>query len=218
MQVTFFVMGLAIILLAGLLVFEKKADRRGLLPFKAALSLLFVLIAVWQPRASPAYALPMLTGLILCLMGDVFLALPGRCVFLLGLISFLCGHMAYLWAFLRLAPFTYWAVLGLWFGSMISTVIYRWLKPYLGAMRPAVMIYVMVITLMLCGAWALIAQPSLSLAGKRLIFLGALMFYVSDAFVARDRFVATQFINRLIGLPLYYAGQFLLAFSLGFVH
>ena len=218
MRATPFLMGLAIFLLAGLLVFEIKADRRGLLPFKTALSLLFVLVAVWQPHAAPAYARPMLAGLTLCLIGDVSLALPGRHAFLLGLLAFLCGHLAYLWAFFGLAPFSNWALLGLWFGSMISFVIYRWLKPCLGDMQLAVLIYIVVITLMLCGAWAVIAEGTLSLAGKRLIVLGAMCFYFSDAFVARDRFVAAHFFNRLIGLPLYYAGQFFLAFSLGLVH
>lgn len=46
---------------------------------------------------------------------------------------------------------------------------------------------------------------------------GAVAFYVSDVFVARDRFMKGGFVNRLVGLPLYYAGQFLIAFSLGFL-
>jgi len=48
-----------------------------------------------------------------------------------------------------------------------------------------------------------------------MIGLGATCFYFSDLSVARDRFVQKGYINRLIGLPLYYLGQFLLAFSLG---
>lgn len=48
-----------------------------------------------------------------------------------------------------------------------------------------------------------------------MVFGGALLFYLSDIFVARDRFLKTSFLNRLVGLPIYYAGQFLLAFSVG---
>jgi hypothetical protein len=48
-----------------------------------------------------------------------------------------------------------------------------------------------------------------------MVFVGALSFYFSDVFVARDRFIEQQFLNRLLGLPLYFAGQFLLAFSVG---
>ena len=54
-------------------------------------------------------------------------------------------------------------------------------------------------------------------AGTLLVLGGALSFYFSDIFVARDRFLKNQFLNRLIGLPLYYLGQFLLAFSIGVI-
>jgi hypothetical protein len=48
-----------------------------------------------------------------------------------------------------------------------------------------------------------------------IVFAGAVSFYFFDVFVARDRFLKSEFLNRLIGLPLYYFGQFLLAFSVG---
>jgi hypothetical protein len=50
-----------------------------------------------------------------------------------------------------------------------------------------------------------------------MILAGAVSFYISDLFVARDRFLKDAFFNRLVGLPLYYLGQFLLAFSVGFI-
>jgi uncharacterized membrane protein YhhN len=43
------------------------------------------------------------------------------------------------------------------------------------------------------------------------LYAGAALFYLSDLAVARQRFVAPGFENKLIGLPLYYAGQLLLA-------
>jgi len=48
-----------------------------------------------------------------------------------------------------------------------------------------------------------------------MVFSGASRFYISDLFLARDRFVKKEPANRFIGLPLYYIGQFLLAFSVG---
>ena len=49
-----------------------------------------------------------------------------------------------------------------------------------------------------------------------LIATGATLFYLSDITVALDRFVTgPRFVNRAIGLPLYYGGQFLLAYSIG---
>jgi YhhN family len=64
-------------------------------------------------------------------------------------------------------------------------------------------------------AWGLSGNQSLGISGRCLALIGAISFYLSDLFVARDRFVQTAFLNRLPGLPTYYAGQFLLAFSVG---
>jgi uncharacterized membrane protein YhhN len=77
--------------------------------------------------------------------------------------------------------------------------------------------YILVITVMALGALAVYDQPGLPWLGRALIFQGAVLFYLSDLFVARDQFIKKEFLNRLIGLPLYYGGQFLLAFSPGFL-
>ena len=50
-----------------------------------------------------------------------------------------------------------------------------------------------------------------SSSGRLGLYAGAALFYLSDLAVARQRFVAPGFENKLIGLPLYYAGQLLLA-------
>jgi uncharacterized membrane protein YhhN len=44
---------------------------------------------------------------------------------------------------------------------------------------------------------------------------GAVLFYLSDLAVARHRFVRPAFLNRAWGLPAYYAGQLLLAWTVG---
>ena len=50
---------------------------------------------------------------------------------------------------------------------------------------------------------------------QRLRFVaGAALFLVSDLAVARDQFVQRAFVNRLWGLPAYYAGQLLIAWTL----
>jgi uncharacterized membrane protein YhhN len=82
-------------------------------------------------------------------------------------------------------------------------------------MHLPVLFYVIVITVMVVGAWSIIGDSQLALTGRVIVFAGAVSFYFSDVFVARDRFLKPEFLNRLIGLPLYYFGQFLLAFSVG---
>ena len=211
------IIGLAFILLPALLWFEKKLDRRGMLPTKTALSLLFIVAALVQPHPVGRYFGLLLAGLIFCLGGDVFLALPQKKMFLLGLISFLIGHVFYVLAFLTIAHMTGWVWIGYAVTIGISVMVFLWLKPHLGTMKVPVLFYVIVITAMVCAALTVYGNPLVREAGRGMILAGAVAFYLSDLFVARDRFLQNEFINRLIGLPLYYVGQFLLAFSVGFL-
>lgn len=206
---------LAIILMAGLLNFGKKDNRRGLVPTKTTLSLLFILAVVIQPHPFPSFYHFLLVGLIFCLGGDVFFALPQKRMFLLGLISFLIGHLLYVIAFFSAAEIGQWTWIGTLVAMIISGWVYLWLRPHLGAMNGPVLLYMIVITAMLSGAWSILGDSSLTLTGRVMIFGGAVLFYFSDIFVARDRFLKNSFLNRLVGLPMYYAGQFLLAFSVG---
>lgn len=94
---------------------------------------------------------------------------------------------------------------------MTAWFVWRWLRPNLDeAMVGPVAAYVVVISVMVIAA---LATAGFDLDGR--IVAGAGLFYMSDLFVARQRFVAPGFVNRLVGLPLYYAGQILLALSSG---
>jgi uncharacterized membrane protein YhhN len=70
---------------------------------------------------------------------------------------------------------------------------------------------------MVCAAAGLATNPRIPGTPQLGILAGAILFYVSDLFVARQRFVVNAHHNRQIGLPLYHAGQFLLAFSAAWV-
>ena len=65
-------------LLSGLLFFEKQGNRGLVLPVKTVLSCFFILTAIVQPHTLPGYYRLILIGLIFCLGGDVFLALPQK--------------------------------------------------------------------------------------------------------------------------------------------
>jgi uncharacterized membrane protein YhhN len=206
---------LGILLLIGLLYFEKKKDRKPLIVTKSILSLLFVITALLQPHSVTAYYHYLLVGLIFCLIGDVCLALPQEKAFKAGLVAFLIGHVFYIFSFSSLIPIFNWfsPLLFIIFG--ISAFIFFWLRPHLKSMLIPVLIYIVVITLMVSGAWAVFWKSSSQLSGRILILVGSLCFYFSDVFVARDKFIKEEYRNRLFGLPLYYTGQFMLAFSIG---
>ena len=206
---------LGIILLFGVLYYEKKKNRIPHLITKTTLSLLFVITALLQPHSVSAYYRYLLIGLILCLVGDVCLALPQKKAFMGGLVAFLVGHLLYIFSFSSLIPVSHWFSSGLFIFFGISALIFFWLRPHLKSMLIPVLIYILVITIMAIGALAVFWKSSFQVSGRVLILAGALCFYVSDLFVARHRFIKEEYRNRLFGLPLYYTGQFMLAFSVG---
>ena len=210
----------AIILLAagflcGALYWENRGNVRGNLLHKTAASILFIVAAVIQPHPLQSYYVWILAGLVFCLGGDVFLAIPGKKTFLAGLVSFLFGHVLYVVALFEIISVGPWFWAGLLPVAAISAFTYCWLYPCLARMRWPVLAYLVVISVMLTAAWAVLGAEGLTITARLTVFVGALLFYVSDVFVARKRFLNPGFVNRVIGLPLYYAGQFLLAFSVG---
>jgi len=212
---------LIVVFAAGLLVCLLYCEKKGVLTaklvVKSLLSSLFILAAVVQFHPIPLYYRFLLIGMIFCLGGDVFLALPGKKMFLFGLVSFLLGHVFYTAAFFYTAGFNQWAGIGLAISALAGAGVFLWLRPYLGSMKIPVIFYILVISAMVVGAWSMVGAGELKPAGRMAAFGGALGFYVSDIFVARQRFLKTEFVNRLIGLPLYYGGQFMLALSTGWL-
>lgn len=204
-------------LLLGLLWAEGAGTNWLSLGFKTPLSILFVVTVLLQPRVMPKYFKLVLTALILGLVGDVCLGLPGLTAFRVGLVAFLAGHILYILAFAILARRADWINPVNILIIAISGLVYWWLLPNLGKMLVPVTFYIVVISVMVAAAWAAFRNPGVRRTGAWFILIGAVLFYVSDIFVAHQRFVTDQFYNRLIGLPLYYTAQFLLAFSVGLV-
>jgi uncharacterized membrane protein YhhN len=207
----------AVVLLAFLLIAEKLENRTLMLVFKTPLSVLFVVTALIQPHLLPSYYNCVMIGLMFGLAGDVCLALPGNTAFRAGLAAFLAGHVLYAVAFAALSYRHDWIRPEMVVLLLCSGAIAVWLWPNLGRMRIPVAAYIFVITSMMFAAVAAFHNPELEETGGILLLAGAAFFYFSDILVARDRFVKHGFINRLIGLPCYYAGQFMLAFSVGAV-
>lgn len=207
----------AVILLAGLLYAESKSKSRLILSFKTPLSALFIVTCLLQPRPDLTYFYLILIGLVLGLIGDVCLAIPGDKSFRVGLVSFLLGHVLYVVAFAGLAKSKDWFMISDLVIIGISIAVFFWLRPKLGNMVRPVAAYVVVITAMVIAAWAAFQNLLVPRMGAWVMLIGAVAFYLSDLFVARDRFVKNEFLNRYLGLPLYYSGQFLIAFSVGLI-
>ncbi len=135
------------ILLPFLLYYEYRENRRSILPTKTALSTLFVITVLIQPHPISTYYHLLLLGLLFCLGGDVFLAFPQNKMFLLGLVSFLVGHIFYIFGFFSVAHINTWTWLGTFIVLAFSGYVYFWLKPHLGTMKVPVLVYTIVITM-----------------------------------------------------------------------
>ncbi|TNF32218.1 MAG: lysoplasmalogenase [Deltaproteobacteria bacterium] len=165
----------------------------------------FMGAAVANGAFETGYGNAIFMALAWSLIGDVLL-IPrnNRPAFTFGLLAFLVSHIGYLVSF-RVLGFD-----GLWLAIAVAALIgpaylvFRWLRPNLppGMVAP-VTAYIVVITAMVAGAvatWPTVHAP--------LVLVAAVLFYLSDLTVARQRFVAPGIVNRLVGLPLYYAAQF----------
>lgn len=180
---------------------------------KAGASLCFILVAVQRRALWSHYGRLIFAGLVLSWFGDVFLAGSGEAIFLAGLVSFLLAHVAYTVGFVIHGLSRRWTL-----GAAISLapvvfVVLRWLIPHVDDdMRAPVFTYIAVITCMVIlasGARGQGLHPS--------ALLGAILFFLSDIAVSRNRFVEPESMDWLWGLPLYYAAQLLLAYSVGTV-
>ncbi len=208
----------AVPLLACLLFFEKRESIRGLILTKPLLSLLFIYTALMQTHNNMTYFFIVMIGLVLSFIGDVCLIFFfNQKVFMAGLAAFLSAHVIYTAAFFRRGDPGLVMVVTAGVLLFVSTEMFIKLKPHIEEMTRPVLAYIMIITVMAISAATFRNSGVQSVIAGNAVFGAALMFYLSDMFVARHRFVKKSFVNRVISLPLYYAAQFLIAYSTGLV-
>jgi uncharacterized membrane protein YhhN len=176
------------------------------------------LVMAWRVAnpVSARYRWRMLAGLAACLLGDVCLMVPGD-LFVPGLVCFLLGHLAFIAAFtsdVRFAarPWPWLACLAV--GALVAWRLWPALAP---ALRGPVLVYVAVLASMsgqaLGRARWLGQRCAPGAAPARLAAAGGLLFMLSDALLAWDRFRGGVPWPALCVLATYYAALWLLARS-----
>ncbi len=161
----------------------------------------------WAVKAASVAALAMLArrnrgvaaGLALGSLGDALLDLSPQ-FFVAGLAAFLCGHIVYIFSFLRTGrkPVLRLPAAGV---VVFAASFLVWLWPTLGPLRIPVALYV--------GAISVMAATSFRMGGT--VPLGALLFLLSDSLLAANRFVAPLPLAGYAIWITYYAGQWLIA-------
>jgi|GEM_PF-226892 len=177
---------------------------------KSLASCAFILFFYLYSATLDAFGYGILAALICSLLGDILL-LPkqNHLAFKFGIGAFALAHIAYSVAFFPLVTVSISLILLAAINLLFAALIFRWLGQHLsGGFRWLVPGYLLIIGVMVT------LGGTISLAGYSVwLGIGSLLFAISDVFVARNRFVSPGLINRLVGLPLYYCGQIMIAYG-----
>lgn len=189
---------------------------------KGLAALCFVIVGVtgYVTRTNDSFGMKLMIGLVFGMIGDILLNLrfvvgaeKGQKVFLLGIVSFLIGHILYLAALIPVAAHAgMCAVIGAILAAALLAYIFKTMDVklafkifgifYLGA--------VIIMTVMVIDA-AIATQTIRSIEYA----IGAVLFMVSDIVLIFNTFSGTsRFSMRITNLSLYYVGQMMIALCL----
>ena len=198
------------LLVTALTYVEYRQNRNAQAWLKPLAALGFILIAIFGGAIYWKFGQIILAGLIACAIGDVLLlSRESPLKFKLGMAAFAIGHLLYTYAFIRHFDFQ---MGGIQYGLAILPILaglgyFLWIKNKLPSDFKvpvavySVIIIAMVITSMGVPIW--------------MIPVAAILFAISDMFVAKDRFVDDTPKNALAITPLYFGAQALFALAAG---
>ena len=173
-------------------------------------------LGLYYVTSAPQPNFVFVAAIACCWLGDIFLMVTSPQkeghYFKIGLVSFLLGHLLYITVFSSYLPHV--INMPLWGLGCLAVYIaagfagYRLIAPHAGKMLPAVIAYIIILVLM--GVSTAIPLGSVRMAGAVTAMAGALLFMVSDAINAYDRFIGKPPLEWLLTMGAYLAGQFLI--------
>lgn len=206
-------LGLYCLLVIALLLAELKQVRRAQMIFKPAAAFGFVLLALQQGALETDFGILIFIGLVACALGDVFLlSRHSQAMFKSGMAAFAIGHVFFIFAANHISnpniTLFYWGG-SLLFGVLLAYIVFRYLKPRL----PKDLVWPVGFYTLIISAMIIYALQSDFLGPHIYIVPAALLFAISDLFVARDRFIRPSPNNAILITPLYFTAQALFALS-----
>jgi uncharacterized membrane protein YhhN len=182
-------------------------------PISTLLVIAVALLSLLEPSQNLTYTVGATIGLLLSLGGDIALMFQeNRKAFIIGLGLFLLAHIAYAVAFTLLGVFSAWDLLSAGILLGVGVSFYLLIQPNLGTMQGPVIAYIVVISVMVNRAGSTLMSPAFGVRQALMILIGAILFYISDAILAANRFWKSWEYNR-ISLAFYYGGQLLIALA-----
>jgi uncharacterized membrane protein YhhN len=199
---------------ATLAIIGRQLQERRLLHliFKPTTTILILILAIAAPaQPGSSYVTLVAVGLVFSLIGDVALMLPPE-YFLVGVGSFAVTHALYLIAFVGIAGLAVITPATLLVAAVAGLLAQSLWGGISASLKIPVAIYILLISSMLAqalGAAIGEANPTLILAA-----VGASLFFISDGFLAIDRFRAPFRGSGVVVLSTYWVGQWLIAMSI----
>lgn len=197
-------------------------DRRPLVYLLKPGTMLLILVLALSGVAgnqTPSYAWAIVAGLCLSLVGDIFLMLP-RERLAAGLVAFLLAHLCYIWALwshtptgfstAELAPAIAVALFAIAMFRRLATGLRAQNQSYLLA---PVALYILVISVLVWRAAAALLYADVVPFAPMRVLMAALLFYVSDAALAWDKFVQPLAGRHVVVMGCYFGAQYLFALS-----
>ena len=205
--------------LAAVFLWQEKEEHYGLAAaLKGLASLCFVTVGLLASGGGHTARL-IIIGLVLGCIADVLLNLrwvfkeKGQLVFLVGILVFLSGHVAYLAAVLPMAK--NW-VAPVAVGVVLTALLMKWIFTKITVKKSFKIFgifYIGAIMILNCVAFSnLVTDPG---AFTGIFAAGALLFLISDIVLILNTFGSkSRFSLRVTNIGLYYLGQILIALSL----
>ncbi|MBL7473644.1 lysoplasmalogenase [Robertkochia sediminum] len=148
-----------------------------------------------------------LGGLFFSFLGDGFLNYEGY--FLPGLLAFFTAHVCYIAAFSMRKGFRQiWKTPIPYLTLSYAIGVFLWLEPHLGALKPYVVLYMIILVALVI---ALLSRKAMVSPSAYIIGLvGGYLFLLSDSLLAINKFAAPFFLAPQAIMITYALAQFLL--------
>jgi uncharacterized membrane protein YhhN len=175
---------------------------RGLeVVFKPLTTLLFFAVIGWPETT---FARWVTAGIALSVIGDVALLGSSDRAFMVGLVAFLLAHVAYIIGFFGIAAWSPHVAVVAIVMVLASLLLLRAIWKGAAGMHPATIAYAAVITTMVVSASATVGGPLLMAPYAA---VGAVLFYISDASLALNRFRSPIPHLAFWAMGVYWLGQ-----------
>jgi uncharacterized membrane protein YhhN len=198
--------GIALVLAFGVLaIFGAETGRRAVTAVAKPIATAALLLVVGAPSAGTVTQLISI-GILFSVVGDAFLVAQSDRAFMAGTAAFLTAQLLYAAAFWTMrvparpvAPIAALVVIS-------STLLVATLWKTGGSLRPAILVYGLAITSMVGTALGTLGGPLPPLAAQ-CAATGAVLFYISDATVAWDKFKRPLKHGAWLTMGVYWLGQ-----------